>query len=142
MKSRRVERVSQLLKQAISEIITQELSDPRMGFVTVTRVKPSADLKSARVYVSVLGEEAVSRRTMQGLTHAAGFIRRTVSRLVTLRSVPVLHFVTDDSVKRSIRISRIIADAVSPSPKSQVDKSQVKGHNDPPIEGMPVGGDL
>jgi ribosome-binding factor A len=116
MASRRVERVSEVLKQAISEIITHELNDPRMGgsLVTVTRVEPSPDLKSAKVYVSVLGEEGVSRRTMQGLRSAAGFVRRSVGRLVTLRSVPTLQFVADDSIKRSIRISRIIADALAP----------------------------
>ena len=112
MTSRRAERVSRLLKQAISSVLLNELSDPRMGFVTVVKVEPASDLKSARVYVSVLGEEGVCNRTMRALTHAAGFIRRSIGHLVTLRSVPTLEFVRDDSVKRSVRISRIIADAV------------------------------
>lgn len=112
MTSRRTMRVSRLLKQAISSVLQSELSDPRMGFVTVVKVEPASDLKSAKVYVSVLGEEPVSNLTMRALTHAAGFVRRSVGRLVTLKNVPTLEFVRDDSVKRSVRISRIIADAV------------------------------
>lgn len=112
MSSRRKERVSEALRQAVSKVIITELKDPRMGFVTVTKVEPSPDLTSAKVFVSVLGEPSVCRRTMQGLTSARGFIRRAVGQLVTMRSVPALRFVADDSVKRSIRISRLIADAL------------------------------
>ena len=122
MASRRVDRVSRLLKQAISSVLINELSDPRMGFVTVVKVEPSRDLKSAKVYVSVLGEEAVCTRTMRAITHAAGFIRRTVGRQVVLRNVPALKFVRDDSVKRSVHISRLIADVLpdeKPSEESE-----------------------
>ena len=102
-----------MLKQAISSILVSELSDPRMGFVTVVKVEPAGDLKSAKVYVSVLGDEAVCTRTMRAIGHAAGFIRRTVGSRVTLKNVPALKFVRDDSVKRSVRISRLIADVVN-----------------------------
>ena len=107
-----MERVSRLLRQAISRVIIVELSDPRMGFVTVTRVDPAPDLKSARVFISILGEHGVVSRTMHGLHKARGFIQGCVGRLVELKNVPTLEFVEDDSVKRSIRLSRLIADAV------------------------------
>lgn len=112
MASRRMERVSRLLKQEISRVILSQLNDPRMGFVTVVKVEPTPDLKSAKVFVSVLGKETVISRTMHGLRHAAGFIRRTVAEGIELKNVPSLQFVEDDSVKRSVRISRIISGAV------------------------------
>lgn len=110
------------MKQAISSVLISELSDPRMGFVTVVKVEPSRDLKSAKVYVSVLGEEVVCTRTMRAIKHAAGFIRRTVGRQVTLKNIPLLEFVRDDSVKRSVRISRLIADVVSDEPDREESK--------------------
>jgi len=113
MASRRVERVSRLLKEAVSAVIINELSDPRMGFVTVTQVEPAPDLRSAKVHLSVLGEESVCTRTFAGIKHAAGFIRSKVGRAVALRNVPELHFVRDDSGKRSVRISRLIDEAVA-----------------------------
>jgi len=119
MASRRTQRFSRLLKEAISTIILNELSDPRMGFVTVTKIEPSPDLTSAKVYLSVLGEEGVCRRTMRGIRHAAGFIRRRVASTVKMRTVPELRFVHDESAKRSVHISRLISDAVK---ESEVDK--------------------
>ncbi|HUU42927.1 MAG TPA: 30S ribosome-binding factor RbfA [Planctomycetota bacterium] len=115
MTSRRSERFSRLLKETVSAILLRELSDPRMGFVTVTKVEPSRDLTFAKVYLSVLGEENVCRRTMQGIRHAAGFIRRRVGQEITLRTVPELRFVRDDSVKRALHISQLIDDAVADS---------------------------
>lgn len=114
MASRRMERISEVLKQAVSKIIITELKDPRMGFVTVTKVEPSPDLKSAKVFVSVLGDSpSVERQTMKALASAAGYIRREAAEQVTLRAVPELRFVVDGSIKRSIRISKLIADAMS-----------------------------
>lgn len=112
MASRRKERVSRLLKETISQVIQREISDPRLGFVTITYVDPSPDLKSAKVYVSVLGEDGVISRTMKSLVHSAGFIRRSIGGSISLRSVPRLDFVLDESGKRSVEISRIIAEAV------------------------------
>jgi ribosome-binding factor A len=109
-----MERISEVLKQAVSKIIITELKDPRMGFVTVTKVEPSPDLKSAKVFVSVLGDSpSVERQTMKALASAAGYIRREAAEQVTLRAVPELRFVVDGSIKRSIRISKLIADAMS-----------------------------
>ncbi len=113
MASRRVERVASLLKQAIGQVIVSDLSDPRMGFVTVVRVDPSIDLRSAKVFVSVLGEPADVSRTLHGLRHAARFIKRQVGTIVDMRSVPELVFVEDKSVKGAARVSRLIAEAMS-----------------------------
>ena len=108
MAGRRIDRVSAELKHALGSIITQELEDPRMGFVTVTRVEPAQDLKSACVFVSVLGDDVIQRQTLRALRHARGHIQRALSGHVVLKSTPVLKFEVDDSVKRSIRISKLI----------------------------------
>ena len=108
MATRRQQRVAQELKQALGEILTQELTDPRLGFMTVTRVETSPDLRSAKVYVSVLGEDVDERRTLHGLEHARGHIQHSLGDKVVLRTTPVLRFVIDDSVKRSVRMSRLI----------------------------------
>jgi len=115
MPSRRKERIASLLKQAVSRIIMSELNDPRMGFVTVVKVEPSPDLKSAKVHVSVMGEASDINRTLEGLKHAARFIRRQVGEEVALRIVPELVFVEDKSVKGSVRVSRLIAEALAES---------------------------
>jgi ribosome-binding factor A len=114
MADRRMERVSEALKQAISKIIITELKDPRMGFLTITKVEPSPDLASAKVFVSVLGDSlSVERLTMKALASAAGYIRREAAELVSLRTVPELRFVVDGSIKKSIRISKLIAEAMA-----------------------------
>lgn len=127
MASRRVDRVASLLKQAIGRVIVSELSDPRMGFVTVVRVDPSPDLRTAKVFVSVLGEPGVISRTLHGLRHAARFIRRRIGDEVDLRSVPELNFVEDESVKGQARVSRIIAEAMSevrPAPAGSAESGE------------------
>jgi ribosome-binding factor A len=108
-----MERVASLLKQAIGRVIVSDLSDPRMGFVTVVKVEPSLDLRTAKVFVSVLGEPAVVRRTLHGLRHAARFIKHRVADEIEMRSVPDLAFVEDQSVKGAARVSRLIDDAMA-----------------------------
>jgi ribosome-binding factor A len=106
--SHRKERVAGLIKQEISRIILMELRDPRAGFCTVTRVALSGDMKSAVVYVSVLGEEAEQRTTMRGLEHARGFIQRRLFEAVELRNPPVIKFQLDHSIEKSIKIAQIL----------------------------------
>lgn len=106
--SHRKERVAGLIKQEVSRIILQELSDPRAGFCTVTRVGISGDMKSAVIYVSVLGEEAEQRTTMRGLEHARGFIQRRLFEELKLRNPPVIRFQIDHSIEKSIKISQIL----------------------------------
>jgi ribosome-binding factor A len=113
MSSRRMERVASLLKQAIGRVIVADLSDPRMGFVTVVKVDPSPDLRTAKVFMSVLGEPADVRRTLHGLRHAARFIKHRVADEIRMRSVPDLAFVEDLSVKGAARVSKLIDDAMA-----------------------------
>ena len=111
---RRLDRVGSLLKEEISRVILQEMSDPRMGFVTVTSVKPTPDLQNAVVYISVLGSPAEIRATLRGLDHARGYIQGLVGKRAVFRYTPKLRFVYDKSVSEGIRISRLLRDEGGP----------------------------
>jgi len=105
---RRQSRVAERVKEEASSILLHELKDPRMGFVTVTSVRMSPDLQHAHIYVSVLGEEGAERSTMRALQHARGFVQRAIAERVQLRRAPEIQFHTDESTKRSVRISSLI----------------------------------
>ena len=106
--SLRVRRVAEALKEVAGQVITQELSDPRLGFVTVTRVKVSPDLREARVLVSVLGGEADRAKTLAALRHAAGYIKRRCGDELQLRHTPKISFEFDEGIDKSIRVSELL----------------------------------
>ncbi len=108
MSGRRVVRVEQLLQEELSQVLQQELKDPRIGFITVTRVKVSADLGHAKAFVSVMGNAEAKEKTMIGLKSAAGFIQRVLGSRIKMRSVPRVEFCLDDSVDQGFRISEIL----------------------------------
>jgi ribosome-binding factor A len=106
--SERMRRVNEAMREVLSDAITQDLKDPRVGFVTVTAVDTSPDLRHARVYVSVLGDAKQQRLTMDGLVAAHGFLQRRVAGELRLRHTPTLEFAYDDSSERSLRIAELI----------------------------------
>ncbi|NOZ19980.1 MAG: 30S ribosome-binding factor RbfA [Planctomycetes bacterium] len=105
---RRQVRVAERIKQEASSIILQELNDPRMGFVTVTKAEISPDLQRARVYISVLGKSNDERKTMTALQHAKGYIQREIAQRVGLRRAPILSLFIDEGVKNSARIEDLL----------------------------------
>ena len=113
---RRLDRVASLLKEEISRVVLFEMSDPRMGFVTVTSVKPAPDLQTATVYLSILGSAAQIRSTLRGLDHAKGYIQALVSKRAILRYTPKLRFVYDKSVSEGIRISTMLRENATAVP--------------------------
>ena len=104
----RAGRLAQQFKQEISAIIARELQDPRVGFATITDVRVSPDLTTARVFVSVLGSPAQQQETVQALNQGAGFVRRLLSARIRLRRHPELTFVYDDSIEKGQRMMQII----------------------------------
>ncbi len=108
MTSDRMRRVDEAVREVLSGAITQEVKDPRIGFVTVTAVETSPDLRHARVFVSVLGDDAQRRRSMDGLRSAHGFLQRRVATELRIKHTPTLDFVYDDSVDRSLRIQSLL----------------------------------
>jgi len=103
-----LQQVARALQREVSQAVLTELKDPRIGFVTVTRVEPAADLRTARVYVSVLGDEKAEALTLHGLRHAAGRIQALVGERLQMRHFPVLEFWVDASVKAAFRLSRLL----------------------------------
>ena len=108
MTSDRIRRVNEAMREVLSAVITTELKDPRVGFVTVTAVETSPDLRHARVFVSVLGNPGERRRSLQALDSAHGYLQRRISNELTLKHTPTLDFLYDDSVDRSLRIQALL----------------------------------
>jgi len=111
---KRTDRVNALLQRELGMLISEELRDPRISFPTVTAVEVSPDLRVARVFVSVLGEEEAIRSTMAALENAKRHLRHELGERVELRAVPQLEFVSDQSAARSIRIDQLLRDSRRP----------------------------
>jgi ribosome-binding factor A len=104
----RMRRVNELMREVIGSAISSELEDPRIGFVTVTSVETSPDLRSARVYVSVLGGPDERQATMEGLRSSHGVLQAAVARQVRLKRTPTLGFHYDETPERGVRLSRLL----------------------------------
>jgi len=104
----RLQRVNQLIREEISHLIQRELKDPRLGFVTVTEVDVAKDLRSAKVYVSVLGSETQWKESLQALESARGFIRNWLVPRLRLRAVPHLTFHPDRSMAHAAHIQTVL----------------------------------
>lgn len=102
-------RVDETVRAVLSEAIATQLKDPRIGFVTVTAVKTSPDLRHASVYVSVLGDPEAREASMYGLRSAHGYLQRHLARELTLKHTPTLTFAYDESIDRGMRINELLA---------------------------------
>lgn len=104
----RVEKVANAIKKEISGIIHDELSDPRLGFITIMRVELTKDLRLAKVYFSVMGSSTQKENAKEGIESASGFIRRLVGQRIKLRFTPEIIFKLDNSIEYSIDIAEKI----------------------------------
>jgi ribosome-binding factor A len=104
----RMRRVNELMREVIGSAITSELDDPRIGFVSVTSVETSPDLRSARVYVSVLGDRAEREATLVGLRSSHAVLQATIARQMRLKRTPTLSFHYDETPERGVRVSRLL----------------------------------
>jgi ribosome-binding factor A len=107
MAGERLRRVDEAIRQVLSDAV-QDLKDPRVGFVTVTAVKTSPDLRHARVYASVLGDAEAREATVAGLRSAHGFLQRRVAEELRLKHTPTLEIVPDDTAERAQRLTELI----------------------------------
>lgn len=105
---KRATRVKELLREEISQIITMELKDPLVGMTTVTEVKLTNDLKSARVYVNIYGDDSVTDKTLRGLNRAKKFIRTELGKRTELKFVPEIRFIYDDTIDHAQNIEAIL----------------------------------
>jgi ribosome-binding factor A len=126
MKAHRLARVSEAIREVAAETILFELRDPRVKKVTVTRAEVSADLQHAKVYVSIMGTESEQKLTLHGLRHAAGFIQKKLGDRLQTRFTPVVTFVIDEGVKKSLEITRLLNEAL---------KEKATTETEPPAEG-------
>jgi ribosome-binding factor A len=108
MASDRMRRVDEAVRQVLTEAVAQDLQDPRIGFVTMTSVKTTSDLRHARVYVSVLGDDEQRAATLAGLASAHGALQRRLARELRMKRTPTLEFLYDDTTDRAMRLEQII----------------------------------
>jgi len=126
--SRRTAKVAEAIREQVSTTILFGLKDPRVKNVTVTRVEVSPDLRNAKVYVSVMGDEKMQRLTLRGLESARGFLQAKLAERVQIRYTPILHFQLDQGVKRSIEASRLLRE-VLPPPSDSDDETIADGED-------------
>jgi ribosome-binding factor A len=114
MSAERMRRVDEAMREVLSDVLTHELKDPRVGFVTVTDVKTSPDLRHARVYVGVLGDPTEVEASLEGLRSAHGFLQGRVGSELRLKNTPALHFIHDDTAERAQRLEQLIHETERP----------------------------
>jgi ribosome-binding factor A len=103
-------RVDEAMREVLSDVLSHDLKDPRVGFVTVTDVKTSPDLRHARVYVSILGDAEAVTASLEGLASAHGYLQGRVGSELRLKNTPALEFVHDDTAARAQRLEQLIAE--------------------------------
>jgi len=118
--TRRTERISNLIRQEISELLRQQVNDPRLiNLISVTRVSTSPDLRHAKVFVSALGDEVAKDEILEGFTAASRFLRKELARRLELRHIPELSFHFDDSIARGAEVLRLIEQISSNSTEDE-----------------------
>ncbi len=122
MKTHRLARIAEVVREVAANTILFGIRDPRVKGVTVTRSEVSADLQHAKVFVSVMGTEKQQRDALIGLKNAAGFVQSKLADRLATRFLPVLLFVIDEGVKKSIEVARILAE-----------ERKLRGEVDPPV---------
>jgi ribosome-binding factor A len=110
MQGLRTAKVNALIKSEISDIIRRKIKDPRIGFATITSVEVSKDLRVAKVFVSVYGDEESKKKTLEGLISAAGFVHNELRKRLRIKIIPEIIFKIDTSIEYGIHISKMIED--------------------------------
>jgi ribosome-binding factor A len=120
MSSRRVLKAAEAIREVVGMSILADLKDPRIEHVTVTRVEVTPDMREAKVYVSVMGDDAQQRLCLHGLQSAAGFLQQKIGKRIDTRYTPRLRFELDMGVKKSIAIARML-DEVLPGEDADIE---------------------
>lgn len=113
MKAQRMAKIDHEIQRILGTLISQELQDPRLAFVTVTRAEVSDDLRHCKVHVSVIGDRQAARQSLDALRHASGFLRGELGRKIALRHTPDLIFIEDRSAERAIALAKTLRDALA-----------------------------
>ena len=110
MAGARMRRINEVLREVVGAAISGDLADPRIGFVTVTAVETSPDLRTAKVFVSVLGDEEERESTLSALRSSHGVIQARIAAETRMKRTPTLTFHYDDTIEKGVRISRLLED--------------------------------
>ena len=124
-KQLRIEKLQELIKQEMGKMLLKELKDPRIGFVTVTDVEMTGDLREAKIYVSVMGGENEVKSSLEGLKSALGFIRREIGQRIRLRFTPEISFALDTSLDYGDHIQKLLLQVEGEN--KNVDNAQASG---------------
>ena len=140
MKTHRLARVREVIREVASETILFGLKDPRVKGVTVTRTEVSGDLQHAKVFVSIMGSASEQALCLHGLRHAAGFIQSKLADRLQMRFTPTLTFELDKGVKNSIEVSRLINEALAErkADAEHNESSSQAGSTDGPVDDKPA----
>ena len=129
--SRRLLKAAEAIRGVVSMAILTELRDPRVKNVTVVGVEVLPDMKSAKVYVSIMGSEKEQQLSLSGLQNAAGFLQKKIAERIETRYTPRLTFVLDKGVKNSLEVNRILREVLPPTPVDETgDREQGTGDSD------------
>lgn len=140
MKTHRVARIAEVIREVASETILFKMSDPRISMVTVLRAEVSGDLQHAKIYVSVMGDEEHQKETLYALNGAAGFVQSQLADRMKTRFLPVLTFVLDQGIKKSLEISKLIQEALA-NPSKLSDSDQIEEEESDDVEQEDSDGD-
>ncbi len=117
--SRRLKQINHLIQRELSDLLTREVNDPRLkGIISITEVDISADLKQAKVFISILGDEEERERAFAGLASASGFLRQRLGERLSLRYTPELQFQKDDSIERGSHLLQLMERLAQDNPPS------------------------
>ncbi len=126
--TRRTERVSHLIQRELGEVIQRDLSDVRIGFVTISRVEVTTDLAHAKVYVSAMGDEKQKRDSIAGLEHSKSYLRTHLAKVMQTRTVPRLQFIHDKNLDHGFRIQELLS-GLNRSAKSDEEAKESSSEN-------------
>jgi ribosome-binding factor A len=127
MPSHRSLRIAEAIREVVSEAVLFEVADPRVKGVTILRAEVTGDLRNATVWVSVMGSESEQKLAMRGLEHAAGFLQSRVAARLQTRFTPALSFKLDQSVKKSIAMSKLIDEAIASDRRAEPESEAAEG---------------
>ena len=128
----RIERVNEIIKEILSELLLGQIKDPRVGLVTITSVRVSSDFSTAKVYYTVMADEAHRADTERGLRSAKSYMRRVVADELELRNAPDLKFVYDDSLDRAMGVEKALRDDARPGENGSTNHGDDPDANEDP----------
>ena len=129
--SRRTDRINEQLREEISTVLARQIKDPRLNSViSITRVESSSDLRSARVYISVLGNDIQRKEALEGLQSAASFLRREIRDRINMKHTPFMTYLLDDSIQEADHLLRLLNDVKSEDTSEQTISDTAEGASD------------